>query len=101
MFIFLQTLTINAAKTVNNLLYLGFNIFELFIICLWCDEIRVQVSLFTVKHFSSITSDVKRMVYVTILSAEVELAQHATTASPKLSLTHNILLFNKVILRMN
>ncbi|KOB63415.1 Odorant receptor, partial [Operophtera brumata] len=36
------TLTVNAAKTVNSLFFLGYNIFELYIICRWCDEIRVQ-----------------------------------------------------------
>ncbi|KOB69814.1 Odorant receptor [Operophtera brumata] len=35
-------LTVNVVKTVNSLFFLGYNIFELYFICRWCDEIRLQ-----------------------------------------------------------
>nr|AOG12929.1 odorant receptor [Eogystia hippophaecolus] len=36
------TVTINLTKFVMSLLYLGYSMFELFIFCRWCDEIKIQ-----------------------------------------------------------
>nr|WEG72109.1 odorant-receptor-13 [Grapholita molesta] len=36
------TLTVSYTKFFMSLLFLGYNLFELFVVCRWCDEIKIQ-----------------------------------------------------------
>nr|AST36284.1 putative odorant receptor OR62 [Hedya nubiferana] len=36
------TLTVSFTKFFMSLLFLGYNLFELFVVCRWCDEIKIQ-----------------------------------------------------------
>ncbi|XP_063619495.1 uncharacterized protein LOC134792187 isoform X1 [Cydia splendana] len=37
-----MTLTVSFIKFFMSLLFLGYNLFELFVVCRWCDEIKIQ-----------------------------------------------------------
>ncbi|XP_061711015.1 uncharacterized protein LOC133520548 isoform X2 [Cydia pomonella] len=37
-----MTLTVSFTKFFMSLLFLGYNLFELFVVCRWCDEIKIQ-----------------------------------------------------------
>lgn len=44
-FLHLQTAGPNKVKFFMSMLYLMYNLFELFIFCKWCDEIKLQVGI--------------------------------------------------------